>query len=100
MCVVNSRVNVGHHSSQSGRFFYDNTILFFFSSLGMRVPRGVDSAPPRIWWDTECDVSLLVGTYIHGYENYLDMRSDPKLCFVDKLGPPDDAECTDIKYVL
>ncbi|CAG5021763.1 unnamed protein product [Parnassius apollo] len=67
------------------------------SSLGMRVPRGVDSTPPRIWWDSECDVSLLVGTYIHGYENYLAMRSDPQLCFVDKLGPPDDAECTDIK---
>ncbi|XP_063529219.1 chromodomain-helicase-DNA-binding protein 7-like [Cydia strobilella] len=67
------------------------------SSLGMRVPRGVDSAPPRVWWDTECDVSLLVGTYVHGYENYLAMRSDPQLCYVDKLGPPDDAECTDIK---
>ncbi|KAJ2953582.1 hypothetical protein O0L34_g1186 [Tuta absoluta] len=67
------------------------------STLGMRVPRGVDSAPPRLWWDTECDVSLLVGTYVHGYENYLAMRSDPQLCFVDKLGPPDDAECTDIK---
>ncbi|XP_013200500.2 chromodomain-helicase-DNA-binding protein 7 isoform X1 [Amyelois transitella] len=67
------------------------------STLGMRVPRGVDSTPPRLWWDTECDVSLLVGTYIHGYENYLAMRSDPQLCFVDKLGPPDDAECTDIK---
>ncbi|KAJ0181794.1 hypothetical protein K1T71_002516 [Dendrolimus kikuchii] len=67
------------------------------SSLNMRVPRGVDSAPPRFWWDSECDVSLLVGTYIHGYENYLAMRTDPQLCFIDKLGPPDDAECTDIK---
>ncbi|XP_038222216.1 chromodomain-helicase-DNA-binding protein 7-like isoform X1 [Zerene cesonia] len=67
------------------------------SNMGMRVPRGVDSAPPRLWWDTECDVSLLVGTYKHGYENYLAMRSDPLLCFVEKLGPPDDAECTDIK---
>nr|XP_021189287.2 chromodomain-helicase-DNA-binding protein 7 isoform X2 [Helicoverpa armigera] len=67
------------------------------STLGMRVPRGVDSTPPRLWWDSECDVSLLVGTYVHGYENYLAMRSDPQLCFVDKLGPPDDAECTDIK---
>ncbi|XP_050675614.1 chromodomain-helicase-DNA-binding protein 7-like [Leptidea sinapis] len=67
------------------------------STLGMRVPRGVDSAPPRLWWDTECDISLLVGTYKHGYENYLAMRSDPQLCYVEKLGPPDDAECTDIK---
>lgn len=67
------------------------------SLLSMRVPRGVDSAPPRFWWDSECDVSLLVGTYIHGYENYLAMRIDPQLCFIDKLGPPDDAECTDIK---
>ncbi|XP_045762222.1 chromodomain-helicase-DNA-binding protein 7 isoform X2 [Maniola jurtina] len=67
------------------------------STMGMRVPRGVDSAPPRLWWDAECDVSLLVGTYKHGYEHYLAMRSDPQLCFVDKLGPPDDAECTDIK---
>ena len=38
--------------------------------------------PPAPWWDTQADVSLLVGTYKHGYERYAVQRLDPTLCFV------------------
>ena len=44
------------------------------------------------WWDAQADVSLLVGTYKHGYERYDAMRLDPSLCFLDRCGPPDQQE--------
>lgn len=47
---------------------------------------------PSEWWDTECDKSLLVGTWKLGYENYMAMRSDPTLCFLSRCGPPSDRE--------
>lgn len=43
--------------------------------------------PPVPWWDTECDKSLLIGTWKHGYESYPEMRSDPALCFLARCGP-------------
>ncbi|XP_031342134.1 chromodomain-helicase-DNA-binding protein 7 isoform X2 [Photinus pyralis] len=43
---------------------------------------------PCEWWDSECDKSLLVGTWKHGYENYTEMRADPTLCFLSRCGPP------------
>ncbi|XP_025832998.1 chromodomain-helicase-DNA-binding protein 7 isoform X3 [Agrilus planipennis] len=43
---------------------------------------------PCEWWDAECDKSLLVGTWKHGYENYTEMRADPTLCFLSRCGPP------------
>lgn len=48
--------------------------------------------PPTPWWDTQADVSLLVGTYKHGYERYAVMRLDPGLCFLMRCGPPDKQE--------
>lgn len=42
---------------------------------------------PATWWDTECDKSLLVGTWKYGYESYSEMRSDPALCFLARCGP-------------
>ena len=33
--------------------------------------------PPAPWWDTQADVSLLVGTYKHGYERYAVQRLPP-----------------------
>ena len=44
---------------------------------------------PTPWWDAQADVSLLVGTYKHGYEQYDSMRLDPSLCFLVRCGPPD-----------
>ena len=42
------------------------------------------STPPAIWWDRECDVSLLLGTFVHGLGNYKAMGVDPSLCFLGK----------------
>jgi chromodomain-helicase-DNA-binding protein 7 len=33
-----------------------------------------------------------VGTWKHGYENYVAMRADPTLCFLSRCGPPSDRE--------
>ncbi|XP_057666138.1 chromodomain-helicase-DNA-binding protein 7 isoform X2 [Diorhabda carinulata] len=47
---------------------------------------------PCVWWDAECDKSLLIGTWKHGYENYTEMRADPTLCFLSRCGPPSDRD--------
>lgn len=47
---------------------------------------------PCVWWDGECDKSLLIGTWKHGYENYTEMRADPTLCFLSRCGPPSDRD--------
>ena len=47
---------------------------------------------PTPWWDAQADISLLVGTYKHGYERYAVMRLDPSLCFLVRCGPPDKQE--------
>ena len=47
---------------------------------------------PTPWWDTQADISLIVGTYKHGYERYAVMRLDPSLCFLMRCGPPDKQE--------
>ncbi|KAL9976050.1 hypothetical protein ACROYT_G013284 [Oculina patagonica] len=44
--------------------------------------------PPATWWDEECDKSLLIGVYKYGYEHYKTMRADPSLCFLSKVGLP------------
>ncbi|CAG9566973.1 unnamed protein product [Danaus chrysippus] len=70
-----------HDTQEMGRFeiIGARLINMIVSSMGMRVPRGVDSAPPRVWWDTECDVSLTRGYIPTRLRNYLAMRSDPQL---------------------
>ncbi|KAJ8272581.1 hypothetical protein GJAV_G00090900 [Gymnothorax javanicus] len=45
---------------------------------------------PSRWWDTEADRSLLIGVFKHGYEMYTTMRADPCLCFLERVGRPDD----------
>ncbi|XP_037668360.1 chromodomain-helicase-DNA-binding protein 6 isoform X1 [Choloepus didactylus] len=45
---------------------------------------------PVDWWDTEADKSLLIGVFKHGYERYNAMRADPALCFLEKVGMPDE----------
>lgn len=49
---------------------------------------------PAPWWDRECDKSLLIGTWKHGYESYPEMRSDPALCFLARCGPATDHSAT------
>ncbi|RWS09516.1 Kismet-like protein [Dinothrombium tinctorium] len=50
-----------------------------------------DGDPPCSWWDEECDKSLLIGVYKHGYDRFNLMRHDPALCFLHRCGPPDGA---------
>uniref|UniRef100_A0A2I3H137 Chromodomain helicase DNA binding protein 6 n=1 Tax=Nomascus leucogenys TaxID=61853 RepID=A0A2I3H137_NOMLE len=45
---------------------------------------------PVDWWDAEADKSLLIGVFKHGYERYTAMRADPALCFLEKVGMPDE----------
>ncbi|CAH2294634.1 chromodomain-helicase-DNA-binding 8 isoform X1 [Pelobates cultripes] len=45
---------------------------------------------PSMWWDREADKSLLIGVFKHGYEKYNTMRADPALCFLEKVGGPDE----------
>ncbi|KAM9719285.1 chromodomain-helicase-DNA-binding protein 8 isoform 2-T2 [Menidia menidia] len=45
---------------------------------------------PAGWWDSEADRSLLAGVFKHGYEMYTTMRADPCLCFLERVGRPDD----------
>ncbi|XP_069044794.1 chromodomain-helicase-DNA-binding protein 8-like [Lepisosteus oculatus] len=45
---------------------------------------------PARWWDSEADKSLLIGVFKHGYEKYTTMRADPCLCFLERVGRPDD----------
>ncbi|XP_053558254.1 chromodomain-helicase-DNA-binding protein 8 isoform X2 [Bombina bombina] len=45
---------------------------------------------PSLWWDSEADKSLLIGVFKHGYEKYNTMRADPALCFLEKVGGPDE----------
>ncbi|XP_032898001.1 chromodomain-helicase-DNA-binding protein 6-like isoform X2 [Amblyraja radiata] len=45
---------------------------------------------PVEWWDGDCDKSMLIGVYKHGYERYNAMRADPVLCFLERVGMPDE----------
>ncbi|XP_028667855.1 chromodomain-helicase-DNA-binding protein 6 isoform X2 [Erpetoichthys calabaricus] len=45
---------------------------------------------PAHWWDAGADKSLLIGVHKHGYERYNAMRADTKLCFLEKVGMPDE----------
>lgn len=54
-------------------------------------PINAEGEPPASWWDEECDKSLLVGVFKHGFDHYNLMRQDPNLCFLSRCGPPDGA---------
>uniref|UniRef100_A0A8D2LIZ5 Chromodomain helicase DNA binding protein 6 n=1 Tax=Varanus komodoensis TaxID=61221 RepID=A0A8D2LIZ5_VARKO len=45
---------------------------------------------PVDWWNADADKSLLIGVFKHGYERYNAMRADPALCFLEKVGMPDE----------
>ncbi|KAG8446283.1 hypothetical protein GDO86_013931 [Hymenochirus boettgeri] len=50
---------------------------------------------PADWWDAEADKSLLLGVYKHGYERYCAIRADPSLCFLEKVGMPEESLSVD-----
>ncbi|CAI8021600.1 Chromodomain-helicase-DNA-binding protein 7 [Geodia barretti] len=53
--------------------------------LGLHLPRP-EEGPPAPWWTNECDHSLIVGIFKHGYEQFHLFRSDPALCFKALVG--------------
>ena len=60
-----------------------------WSEAGLNIPP-TDGEPPATWWDDAADQSLLIGVFKHGYEKYNAIRSDPKLVFLSRCGPPDE----------
>ncbi|XP_034558347.1 chromodomain-helicase-DNA-binding protein 8 isoform X2 [Notolabrus celidotus] len=58
--------------------------------LDIWMPEMEQQEVPAGWWDGEADRSLLSGVFKHGYEMYTTMRADPCLCFLERVGRPDD----------
>uniref|UniRef100_A0AAR2L4V2 DNA helicase n=1 Tax=Pygocentrus nattereri TaxID=42514 RepID=A0AAR2L4V2_PYGNA len=54
------------------------------------VPEPDHSELPALWWDSLADKCLLLGIYKHGYEKYNTIRADPALCFLERVGRPDE----------
>ncbi|GAX11583.1 chromodomain-helicase-DNA-binding protein 6 [Fistulifera solaris] len=47
--------------------------------------KGLNLKAPATWWDRDCDISLLVGSFIHGLGNYEAMRNDFELPFLERI---------------
>uniref|UniRef100_A0A8C2TR73 Chromodomain helicase DNA binding protein 9 n=1 Tax=Coturnix japonica TaxID=93934 RepID=A0A8C2TR73_COTJA len=60
------------------------------SEIDVWVPEPDHAEVPADWWDKEADKSLLIGVFKHGYEKYNTIRADPALCFLERVGKPDD----------
>lgn len=60
------------------------------SEIEIWVPEPDHSELPVMWWDMLADKCLLLGVYKHGYEKYNTIRADPALCFLERVGRPDD----------
>uniref|UniRef100_A0A8B9TKC1 Chromodomain helicase DNA binding protein 9 n=1 Tax=Anas platyrhynchos TaxID=8839 RepID=A0A8B9TKC1_ANAPL len=60
------------------------------SEIDVWVPEPDHSEVPAEWWDADADKSLLIGVFKHGYEKYNTIRADPALCFLERVGKPDD----------
>uniref|UniRef100_A0A8C9TMH5 Chromodomain helicase DNA binding protein 9 n=1 Tax=Scleropages formosus TaxID=113540 RepID=A0A8C9TMH5_SCLFO len=61
-----------------------------FNEIEIWVPELDHSELPALWWDADADKCLLLGVYKHGYEKYNTIRADPALCFLDRVGRPDE----------
>lgn len=62
--------------------------LLVFSCLPLAAVPPPAELPPSIWWGPLEDMSLLVGTFKHGYECYPAMQADPSLSFLAHCGAP------------
>ncbi|XP_057348804.1 chromodomain-helicase-DNA-binding protein 9-like isoform X1 [Manis pentadactyla] len=60
------------------------------SDIDVWVPEPDHSEVPAEWWDFDADKSLLIGVLKHGYEKYNTIRADPALCFLERVGKPDE----------
>uniref|UniRef100_A0A9J7X2Q7 Chromodomain helicase DNA binding protein 9 n=1 Tax=Cyprinus carpio carpio TaxID=630221 RepID=A0A9J7X2Q7_CYPCA len=71
-------------------------VLLSLSEIEIWVPEPDHSDMPALWWDILSDKCLLLGVFKHGYEKYNTIRADPALCFLDRVGRPDEkaiAQC-------
>ncbi|OWK16249.1 CHD9 [Cervus elaphus hippelaphus] len=64
--------------------------MLFLSDIDVWVPEPDHSEVPAEWWDFDADKSLLIGVFKHGYEKYNTIRADPALCFLERVGKPDE----------
>uniref|UniRef100_A0A3Q2W3F4 Chromodomain helicase DNA binding protein 9 n=1 Tax=Haplochromis burtoni TaxID=8153 RepID=A0A3Q2W3F4_HAPBU len=60
------------------------------SEVKIWVPEPDNSELPALWWDAISDKCLLLGVFKHGYEKYNTIRGDPTLCFLERVGKPDE----------
>uniref|UniRef100_A0A3B4BDQ4 BRK domain-containing protein n=1 Tax=Periophthalmus magnuspinnatus TaxID=409849 RepID=A0A3B4BDQ4_9GOBI len=60
------------------------------SEIKIWVPEPDNSELPALWWDPISDKCLLLGVFKHGYEKYNTIRADPTLCFLERVGRPDE----------
>ncbi|XP_059508662.1 chromodomain-helicase-DNA-binding protein 6 isoform X1 [Stegostoma tigrinum] len=60
------------------------------SKLDVWIPDVDYNDMPVDWWGGDSDKSLLIGVYKHGYERYNAMRADSALCFLERVGMPDE----------
>uniref|UniRef100_A0A669E7K6 Chromodomain helicase DNA binding protein 9 n=1 Tax=Oreochromis niloticus TaxID=8128 RepID=A0A669E7K6_ORENI len=60
------------------------------SEVKIWVPEPDNSELPTLWWDAISDKCLLLGVFKHGYEKYNTIRGDPTLCFLERVGKPDE----------
>ncbi|XP_067904816.1 chromodomain-helicase-DNA-binding protein 6 isoform X2 [Heterodontus francisci] len=60
------------------------------SKLEVWIPDVDCNDVPVDWWGGDSDKSLLIGVYKHGYERYNAMRADSALCFLERVGMPDE----------
>uniref|UniRef100_A0A8B9L3E0 Chromodomain helicase DNA binding protein 9 n=1 Tax=Astyanax mexicanus TaxID=7994 RepID=A0A8B9L3E0_ASTMX len=60
------------------------------SEIDISIPDPDHSELPALWWDAVADKCLLIGIFKHGYEKYNTIRADPTLCFLDRVGRPDE----------
>ncbi|KAM6918844.1 chromodomain-helicase-DNA-binding protein 8 [Xenentodon cancila] len=62
----------------------------YIRDVDIWMPEMEQQEVPAAWWDSSADRSLLGGVFKHGYEMYTTMRADPCLCFLERVGRPDD----------
>ena len=64
-------------------------------AAGAHYRKAVDLEAPASWWDRNCDIGLIIGSFVHGLGNYQAMRNDEDLPFVHntKLYAESDEAC-------
>lgn len=69
-------------ADQKLRYLTLEELSFVF---GRRLERGSNFRKVAPWWDIECDISLLVGTFLHGLGSYEKVTEDHNLPLAGKL---------------